>query len=285
MNELQNIPKEEETKIVQPQQILRPLSPEEAKRCMDEYQQYVTALIDKNDLMMIAKKEFKKKSAFRKLAMALNLSVRIVTERREDLPNNDFAYHFVCEATHPNGRITAGSGSCTAHEKAQWKDGKWAIFNKFKKTWSEATPNSLHNVRSTAETRAWNRSVSNMIAAGEVSAEEMMQEEIQNTKTYILKTEPPKGSQIQQSEVVEDTERPQWEESCTICGGAMWDNRTREDGGLGKFPKTNPKAPDWKCRDSKCSGVKWITKNNKDVAQQTPPPIDEDEVLNQEIPF
>ena len=104
-------------------------------------------------------------------------------------------------------------------------------------------------------------------------------------KTYPLKKESPKGSPVPQSVGEDGIERPQWEESCTICGGAMWDNRTREDGGLGRYPKTNPKAPDWKCRNSECSGMKWITRKNEDIEQQTPPPIDEDEILNQKIPF
>ncbi len=35
---------------------------------------------------------------------------------------------------------------------------------------------------------------------------------------------------------------------CPECGGAMWDNRDR---------KTNPKAPDFKCKDKTCTGVIW----------------------------
>lgn len=35
---------------------------------------------------------------------------------------------------------------------------------------------------------------------------------------------------------------------CPKCGGMMWDNRTS---------KTNPKAPDFKCRDRSCDGVYW----------------------------
>jgi hypothetical protein len=35
---------------------------------------------------------------------------------------------------------------------------------------------------------------------------------------------------------------------CPKCGGRMWDNRLN---------KTNPKAPDYKCRDKACDGVFW----------------------------
>jgi hypothetical protein len=36
--------------------------------------------------------------------------------------------------------------------------------------------------------------------------------------------------------------------SCPTCSGTMWDNREK---------KTNPKAPDWKCKDKACQGVIW----------------------------
>jgi hypothetical protein len=36
--------------------------------------------------------------------------------------------------------------------------------------------------------------------------------------------------------------------SCPTCSGAMWDNREK---------KSNPKAPDWKCKDKACQGVIW----------------------------
>ena len=40
--------------------------------------------------------------------------------------------------------------------------------------------------------------------------------------------------------------------ACHKCGGPMWDNRTT---------KTNPKAPDYKCRDKSCDGAIWPPKN------------------------
>lgn len=35
---------------------------------------------------------------------------------------------------------------------------------------------------------------------------------------------------------------------CEKCGGDCWDNRQK---------KTNPKAPDFKCKDVSCGWVKW----------------------------
>jgi len=48
------------------------------------------------------------------------------------------------------------------------------------------------------------------------------------------------------------TQQPDGEPSCPICAGRMWDNR-----GTPSKPKTNPKAPDYKCRDKECSGIIW----------------------------
>jgi hypothetical protein len=42
------------------------------------------------------------------------------------------------------------------------------------------------------------------------------------------------------------------EVSCPKCGGKTWDNRET---------KTNPKAPDYKCKDRACDGVIWPPKN------------------------
>jgi hypothetical protein len=52
---------------------------------------------------------------------------------------------------------------------------------------------------------------------------------------------------------VESVERPapalsSVDPSCPTCSGSMWDNREK---------KSNPKAPDWKCKDKACQGVIW----------------------------
>lgn len=39
---------------------------------------------------------------------------------------------------------------------------------------------------------------------------------------------------------------------CPKCGGALWDNRAT---------KTNPKAPDYKCKDKACDGCIWPPRN------------------------
>lgn len=56
--------------------------------------------------------------------------------------------------------------------------------------------------------------------------------------------------------------------ACPKCHGPMWDNRGR---------KTNPKAPDFKCRDKACDGVIWPPRDGKGKAQPAPQPVPAEE--------
>lgn len=147
-----------------------------AKEALAAWQAYLDlkeAIVDKKtDVQFIDGKPFLKKSYWRKTATFFNLNVEVVEEHSEKL-GSTFVYHFSCKATAPNGRYAIGVGSCDAFEKAKMIDGKYMAYNKYKKIWEPAQPNSLHNIRSTAETRAFNRAVSNLVGGGEVSAEEI----------------------------------------------------------------------------------------------------------------
>ena len=50
---------------------------------------------------------------------------------------------------------------------------------------------------------------------------------------------------------------------CPTCGGRMWDNRAR---------KTNPKAPDFKCRTPECTGRIWPGRLQGDAPADVPAP-------------
>jgi hypothetical protein len=54
--------------------------------------------------------------------------------------------------------------------------------------------------------------------------------------------------------------------NCPVCEGEMWDNRAK---------KTNPKAPDFRCKDKNCEGVIWPPKGRSGShanAPGSPPP-------------
>ncbi|MEM3077639.1 MAG: hypothetical protein QXW38_08500 [Candidatus Nitrosotenuis sp.] len=154
--------KEEVKALVKPQGakpiVMPAVSAEQAKRAWEAYQELKQTVLDRGeDVQIIQGREFLKKSYWRKLATFFNLSVDVVEERSEKTDKGDTIYHFVCKATAPNGRYSIGSGSASVYEKGY--------------------RNTLHNARATAETRAFNRAVSNLVGGGEVSAEEVDQDQ------------------------------------------------------------------------------------------------------------
>ena len=172
--------KEQELGIIMPA-----VTPEQALEAWNVYQDLKNKIVDrKNDVQTIQGKDFLKKSYWRKVATFFNLTVKVVDESHEAI-GKTVVWHFTCEASHKNGRSAIGTGSCDSFEKATLKNGQYLNSND-----EPATPNSLHNIRSTAETRAFNRAVSNLVGGGEVSAEEV---NTQNNQSYVDVVNEPSG--------------------------------------------------------------------------------------------
>jgi hypothetical protein len=115
-------------------------------------------------------KRFRKKSYWRAVAVAFKLDVQTIDERREvdglfEDGHENFGYVITCRATAPSGRTVTGDGACFAVDKARKSDT-----NPWRALPVEA---SVHNVRGHANTRAYNRAVSNLVGFGEVSADEL----------------------------------------------------------------------------------------------------------------
>lgn len=143
---------------------------ESAKAFMQNYQEVVEALLDDGDYQKMGKNKFKKKSAWRKLQTAFNISDSIVKEETEVDENGQIiSSKFYVKATLPNGRSSVGVGVCSIFDKITKKDtaqpSNFVLRNRFN--------NAEHDVPSTAHTRAKSRAISDLIGAGEVSAEEM----------------------------------------------------------------------------------------------------------------
>lgn len=152
--------------------VMPAVSPEQAVKSWQEYQDLKAKIVDKEkDIQVIGDEEFLKKSYWRKLGTFFNLTTRIISETHEKI-GSTYVWHFTVEAIAPNGRTAIGTGSCDMFEKATYDQQSKSYKNKWGKP---ATPNSLHNIRTTAETRATNRAISNLVGGGEVSAEEVDQ--------------------------------------------------------------------------------------------------------------
>jgi hypothetical protein len=76
------------------------------------------------------------------------------------------------------------------------------------------------------------------------------------------------------------TQQPDGEPSCPVCAGRMWDNR-----GTASKPKTNPKAPDYKCRDKECSGVIWPPRGARKQERVEAAPMPEGEPADLDMLF
>jgi len=169
-------------------------------------QQMITALQDyralqkaldqamPEQIITIGNSQYRRRGYWRAIAVAFNLSVEPLEERRETYGSFDdgqpnFGWLVTYRAMAPDGRRATGDGAAFAVEKAPRfrcphphprRDGKRLHYP------PEACPDfspsyiwralpaaaSEHNIRSHAHTRGYNRAISNLVAFGEQSAEE-----------------------------------------------------------------------------------------------------------------
>jgi hypothetical protein len=118
-------------------------------------------------------KTFRTKQYWRAIARAFGLSVGVVDQERLVTEDGDWGYLVTYRASAQNGKFADGDGSCMASEKFSGGD-------------------TIHNVRSHAHTRAFNRAVSNLCGFGEVSADEINYQtgEVDTAPTATPKAEP-----------------------------------------------------------------------------------------------
>lgn len=177
------------------------ISPEQMTAALTKYKEMQKALDQAmpDQIMDLDGKKFRKKGYWRAIALAFNLQVELVAERREvsgrfQDGRDNFGWVVTYVAKHPNKREMTGDGSCFAVEKARRfkcphpeSPGSRRTIHFPHNTCPDFDPDfqwrvlpgdaTEHNVRSHAHTRAFNRAVSNLVGFGEVSAEEVEREE------------------------------------------------------------------------------------------------------------
>lgn len=202
-----------------------PQALEQQKQLMGLYDQAVNALVGPNDVQEEGGKQFKKKSAWRKIGRFFEVSTEVVhVEKGWALDEAEGVRHYYAEVhvrgIAPWGQYTVAIGACSTREKRFYRTDRQtgALYPN-----ENARGKAEHDCVATAATRATNRAVSDLVAAGEVSAEEV------------------EGGHHEEHDA---TPQP----NCPKCGGRMWDNRRG---------KKNPKAPDFKCRTKTCDGAFW----------------------------
>ncbi|MGH2716017.1 MAG: hypothetical protein ACRDM7_19470 [Thermoleophilaceae bacterium] len=143
-----------------------PLDPEQVVEGMRQYQRLPRDLLEPSDWQTEDKegrpleRPFLKKSGWRKIARAFNLSFeRVRSEVERDEHGDPVRAEVWIRAVAPNGQYGDGDGYCSSEEKRfqSWR-GKQKLEN---------------DLRATATTRAKNRAIANLVGMGEVSAEEI----------------------------------------------------------------------------------------------------------------
>ena len=149
---------------------------ESAKAFMENYQDVCKALLDNSDYqnvkIMGKDTAFKKKSAWRKIATAFNISDDIV--EKEIIRDENYqiiSARYEVMATAPNGRHGVGTASCSIFDKIKNTDKEQPSNFELRKRFN----NAENDVIGTAHTRAKSRAISDLVGMGEVSAEEMME--------------------------------------------------------------------------------------------------------------
>jgi hypothetical protein len=144
-----------------------------------EYTMLCERLLDSSDVQTISGKQFRKKSAWRKLAVAFGVSCKIMdrTYERNDA-GRIIRAEVLVTATAPNGRTMDGLGACDLFEKccppgcyrARYRDHTCCSPDC---SGAIHFSNPQHDLPATAATRATNRACADLFGMGEVSAEEM----------------------------------------------------------------------------------------------------------------
>ncbi|KKM82636.1 hypothetical protein LCGC14_1317480, partial [marine sediment metagenome] len=159
-----------------PADIVRPaVSPKQAAALWQEYQELTKVLLDKSDYQDIGGNQFKKKSAWRKYARFFNISDEIL---EKNITRDEFGRvieaEFIVKAFAPNGRSAIGWGSCNISEQEHQLDKvvRGHISCKAPCDGRAHFTKPDNTIPATAHTRAKNRAISDIIGAGEISAEE-----------------------------------------------------------------------------------------------------------------
>ena len=139
--------------------IIRPVaSADEVMAAWRQFQELKRSLLTIEDYQDIQGKLRIKKSGWRKIAAAFGISDQIVREERREIEGGStggryFVWEITVRAIAPNGRYSDAVGSCASNER------RFAHLD--------------HDVRATANTRAKNRAIADLVGGGEVSAEEL----------------------------------------------------------------------------------------------------------------
>jgi len=136
------------------QAIVTPAEVDAVLEMIKSFENFKSKVLTDKDFATIQGKPFVMKSGWSKYALVCMVSTEVREERVEERDGHRI-YHFTYRAIHrPSERYAEAVGSASEAERKEWNHPE-------------------HDVRTLAQTRACNRSISNLVGGGEISAEEM----------------------------------------------------------------------------------------------------------------
>lgn len=175
----------EERSLAVPEPVMPLITAEKAAANWKAFEELKKKLLSAEDYQMIQDKQYIKRSGFRKLAVVFGISDQIIKEERAERPDGSFVWRIEVEALAPNGRRCVGVGACDSKER------NFAHLE--------------HDVYSTAHTRAKSRAISDLVAGGAVSAEEV---EVSTSPTVAGEPTPSKPSSKEPKAIEDGTQFP-----------------------------------------------------------------------------
>lgn len=171
------------------------VSVDEAVAAWEEYNELRRRIASPSDFQKIADKEFLKKSYWRKLQKFFNLRIELMSESEKSLQVlirtvkkkkkdnrgnwNEFDVKEV-EYYPMDARLETKANEevkitvvFSAVYRALAGNGTYVDADGHADIWEKGYPNSYHNAKATASTRAKNRAISDLVGGGELSAEEL----------------------------------------------------------------------------------------------------------------
>ena len=143
---------------------IMPLSAKILVAQMDAFNKTKGLILKPEDYQAIQGRQFIKKSGWRRLAVAFKLSTEIIkTDIIRDVNGVVISADVIARASYEGGVYREAYGGCDRNEK------------RFLSMAQKGQEIKGQDIVATAQTRAVNRAISDLVAGGEVSAEEMSQ--------------------------------------------------------------------------------------------------------------
>jgi len=142
---------------------------EQAKVAIQRWQELKAAVLTDTDKVEIQGKTFIKRSGWRKIALAFNITTQILNvDMGKDKDSGDITVAATVRALAKNGRFADEVGVCTA--------GEFKIKD-------QAT---AHNIETKAVTRAINRAISDLVGGGDLETDDDEGEQSQKAHDTVL---------------------------------------------------------------------------------------------------